>query len=67
MRLKNITLSYNFPRALCQKMYLSDLKIFFSGENLITWDHLPKGIDPELNDFAYPYYKTISFGINVTL
>ena len=67
LRLKNITLSYNFPRALCQKMYLTDLKVFFSGENLMTWDRLPKGIDPELNDFQYPYYRTISFGINVTL
>ncbi len=66
-RLKNITLGYTFPKNICQSLTLSNLKIFFSGENLFTWDHLPKGIDPELNDFKYPYYRTLSFGINVTL
>lgn len=67
LRLKNITVSYNIPESICQKLYLSGLKVFLSGENLYTWDKLPKGIDPELHDFEYPYYKTISFGVNVTL
>ncbi len=66
-RLKNVTLGYTFPKNICNRLSLSNLKVFFSGENLFTWDKLPKGIDPELNDFKYPYYRTISFGVNVTL
>lgn len=67
LRLKNVTLGYTFPKSICQKLHLQHMKVFVSGENLYTWDHLPKGIDPELKDFAYPFYRTISFGVNLTL
>lgn len=67
LRLKNITLSYNFPKQLMQKIGFVSGKIFFSGENLVTFDHLNKGIDPERLSWGYPFYATYSFGINITL
>lgn len=67
MRLKNITLAYTFPKALISKVSLSALKVFVSAENLATINSLPKGYDPERLSWGYPFYRTLSFGLNVTL
>lgn len=67
MRIKNLTLSYTFPIQLIQKMYLKGLKVFISGEDLFTFDHLPAGIDPENLGWNYPHASTVSFGMNFTL
>lgn len=67
LRVKNITLSYNLPANIVRRMYLKNVKVFFSGENLFTFDHLPSGIDPENLGWTYPHYRTLSFGINLNL
>lgn len=67
MRLKNITLAYTFPKALISKVSLSALRVFVSAENLATISSLPKGYDPERLSWGYPFYRTLSFGLNVTL
>ncbi|MBL7972462.1 MAG: hypothetical protein JNL03_13175, partial [Prolixibacteraceae bacterium] len=67
LRVKNITLNYNLPANILKMIYLQNAKLFFSGENLFTFDHLPSGIDPENLGWTYPHYRTISFGINLTL
>jgi TonB-linked SusC/RagA family outer membrane protein len=70
LRLQNITLSYTFPKMICEKLHISQLKVFASGENLYTWDHLPEGLEPEMLDagaWQYPFMKKISFGVNITL
>lgn len=67
MRIKNLTLSYSFPKQLINPIHLSSLKAFVSCENLHTFHHLPDGYDPERLSWGYPFFRTISFGINVTL
>lgn len=67
LRIKNVTLSYTFPRTLVQQLALSQLKAFVSIENLATFTGLVKGIDPETLSWNYPAFRTISFGVNVTL
>lgn len=71
LRVKNITLSYSLPKQLINKARISSIQIFFSGENLFTFDHLPVGLDPEYenkgNGSFYPFMKMYSFGINVNL
>ena len=75
LSVKNITLSYMFPHSLINKLGVNKLSIFFSGENLFTFDHLPKGVDAErvvtddlgARGFSYPYMRQFSFGINLTL
>ena len=47
LSIRNITLSYNFPSKWMSKIGVNNLAVFFSGENLYTFDHLPKGLDPE--------------------
>lgn len=67
MRIKNVTLSYTFPKEMVSKWYLNSLKLFVSAENLATFTSLPKGYDPERLSWGYPFYRTLSFGLNVTL
>ena len=68
VRLQDLTLSYNVPKSIMQKIKLERLKIFANGKNLLTftdWD----GWDPEtgtgLDAGAYPLLKSYSFGLNV--
>ncbi len=67
LRVKNITLSYKLPKSFLNRIHLNNVKVFFSGENLFTFDHLPEGIDPENLGWTYPQYRTISFGLNLNL
>lgn len=50
LRLKNLTLEYTFPKQWAEKIYLQNLKIYFTGENLLTFTPLKKharNYDPE--------------------
>lgn len=47
IRLKNVTLGYTLPKSICNKLSIQTLRIFFSGENLYTWHHLPSGYYPD--------------------
>jgi len=66
LRLKNITLGYNLPVRLVKKAGFNSVKFFSSIENPYTWSHLEKGRDPESLSWGYPFYKTTSFGVNMT-
>lgn len=71
MRIKNVTLSYTFDRQLIRKAYLTNAKVFVSVDNLATISHTPKGYDAEGNSsnsigYSYPFYRTISFGVNLS-
>jgi TonB-linked SusC/RagA family outer membrane protein len=78
-RLKNINVGYTLPAKISKTIKLQTTRIYFSGENLLTIDNLSIPIDPEvnytsagLNDTStfgrvYPYRKTFSVGVQVTL
>lgn len=66
LRLKSLTLGYNLPEALTQKVGIQKCRLYVSGENLLTFDHTPDGFDPELDDpYKYPMQKSVSVGVNV--
>lgn len=46
IRLQNVQLGYNLPSYLKAKLHLQSVRIYISGENLLTIDKLPKLIDP---------------------
>lgn len=46
MRVRNITLGYTFPKSMLNKIFVKNLRVYCSGQNLFTFDKLPKGIDP---------------------
>ena len=66
LRVKNVTLSYTFPKALLSRAHIANLRVYASGENLFTFTSLPKGIDPETLSWSYPLYRTVSLGLNLT-
>ncbi len=66
-RIKNVTLAYTFPKSWVTKISLSQLKAFVGVENLATFSSLAKGIDPETLSWNYPAFRTVSFGLNITL
>ena len=73
-RLKNLTFGYTIPEKLLKKAKLSQLRVYFSGENLAYASQLTKGsryVDPEQamtdgNLSVYPWQKTFMFGIDLT-
>ncbi|MCL5129268.1 TonB-dependent receptor [Algibacter sp. L4_22] len=75
VRLKNISLGYNFPEDVLTKINLSAVRLHVSGQNLLTLTSY-KGVDPEVSysnsssniglDYgSYPNVKSITFGLNI--
>jgi hypothetical protein len=76
LRLKNLQIGYNLPKAVLQKMCVSQFRIFVGGDNLLTWTPYFDG-DPERAGGSgstagdgtwctYPQTKTLTGGINVS-
>lgn len=73
LRLKNLTVGYTLPTKVANKIGLSYLRVYFSGENLWTWSAVhSKYIDPEQissdsdkKGNVYYWYKTFSVGLSV--
>ena len=76
LRLKTITLSYDFQPKWLKKISLSKLQAYVTGQNLLTFTNY-KGYDPEVNAYGsdavaqgvdygtYPQSKAVIFGLNV--
>jgi TonB-linked SusC/RagA family outer membrane protein len=68
IRLKNVELGYNLPGNISKKIGMSNLRIYVSGLNLITWDKM-KIWDPESissDGQYYPQAKILNTGVRVT-
>ena len=71
LRLKTVTLSYNLPSKWMQAAGMRNVRIFASGNNLLTWAAY-KNIDPEqpvngVATWALPNLKSVTFGIEIGL
>ena len=73
IRLKNLQIGYNLPHRLIEMANLRSMRIFVSGENLLTFTNLLDTFDPEdlglsgWNDGkTYPLSKVYSAGIEIT-
>lgn len=67
LRLKNITLSYSLPQAAANKLKARQIRIYGSGQNVLTWTKL-LNYDPEMSSSSgrgYPQQRVISFGLNI--
>ena len=75
-RLRNVTLSYNLPKAWIQKVRMSGARVYVSGDNLLTLSKF-SGMDPEvrldsdtyhhagLYASNYPVPLSVVFGIDI--
>lgn len=70
LRLKNVQLGYTFPKAWTERLSMQNLRLFFTGTNLVTFTDVEE-FDPERptgdeRNRAYPGLKSYSFGLNIT-
>ena len=71
MRLKNLQLGYTFPKVVINTLRLQNLRIYVSGENLLTITKLSNTMDPETAGIGrkggtvYPLSRTYSLGLSV--
>lgn len=71
MRLKNLQVGYTLPHEFSSKFHVDALRVYFSGENLLTFTRMTDLFDPETigeNDQGnvYPLTRTWSFGLSIT-
>lgn len=76
LRVKDISLSYNFKHSKLRKWGIARLQPYVTASNLITWTNY-SGMDPEVNQWGnsgsvqgidwgtYPQTKSFVFGVNV--
>ena len=73
-RIRNVSLAYNFDKALISKIGMQALKLYVNIQNLKTWKH-NTGYTPELggsaiafgvDDGSYPMPAIYTFGFNLT-
>lgn len=68
VRLKNVTIGYTLPKRIVSKAGISNLRIYASGYNLLTFTEY-KYHDPEGQNYVrdfYPQQRTFSFGIDLS-
>lgn len=68
LRLKNFQLGYSLPSSWLNAIKLSQLRFYFSTDNLFTITGF-SGLDPEKKDIndGYPLMRSFSFGINIEI
>ena len=79
VRLKNLTLAYNLPTSVANKLKITNARFYVSGVNLYTFTKYP-GWDPEVNTdyrsgnvnqgsdfYAAPQIKSIVVGLTIGL
>ena len=72
VRLRNVTLGYTLPSKLTGKLDIKSLRVFASGDNLLTFGSAAKrGTNPEqgfggTTNNRFPTSKTIAFGVQVS-
>ena len=65
LRLRSLEVGYQFPFKKINKLFLKDLRLYFRGMNLLTFDHLNGFFDPEVLE-GYPVLKSYNLGVNIT-
>lgn len=72
VRLKNLQLGYTLPGSVTSRTPFADARIYFSGENLLTFQSMPKAFEPESMISSgsmmrtYPIRQMYSIGLNIT-
>jgi len=76
IRLKNIEIGYSFSERALKRVGITSTRIYINGNNLLTWDNLLPGQDPEMPDYSLdpsnastgePYPATMIFNVGLNL
>jgi TonB-dependent starch-binding outer membrane protein SusC len=76
IRCKNISLGYNIPQSLIQRLHINSLRVYANVSNVFLITRY-KGLDPEIGSWDpinagvdggyYPQPRVFTFGLNVSL
>lgn len=72
IRLKSVTLGYNFPQTLLAKTkVINAARLYVTGSDLWEYSKITDGWDPEASmgvsgTGRYPFVRTVTFGMNLT-
>lgn len=71
LRLKTLVVGYTWPTVkITNDFSLNKVRVYFSGYDLFEFTSVKDGFDPEQgensNNNSYPFYRTYSFGLNVS-
>jgi TonB-linked SusC/RagA family outer membrane protein len=69
LRVKNITIGYSIPSKVLERIKVSNLRFYATGENLYEWSSIKDYIDPEATGnegYAYPIQRKVSLGMSLT-
>lgn len=69
LRLRNVSLGYNFPSTVLQRLKVENIRLSLSGENLWTLTHF-SGIDPDADSRGdigtkYPFARKLLVGLQI--
>lgn len=66
LRLKSLEFGYSFPEQIIKKAAMSNLRLYFSGTNLLTFSKF-KLWDPEMggDGLGYPVQRVFNFGVQL--
>ena len=68
-RLKSLVIGYTLPKFISSKIRADRARVFFAGNDLFELTSVKDGFDPERGESAdnsYPFFRTWSFGFNLT-
>lgn len=65
-RLKNVTLGYTLPESVAGSFGMSRARIYLNGENLLTWTPFELGDPERAGNLSYPFFRTLTVGIDVS-
>jgi hypothetical protein len=75
LKIKQVSLGYTLPQNVVRKIAMSNVRLYFTVENLHTFTNYP-GVDPEVGASTvnslgidrgmYPFTKTYLFGANIS-
>lgn len=80
-RLKNIQLGYSLPGSLTKRIGLNNMRVYLTGQNLLTITEMNNGYDPEISEFnssldtsdgkvnsgrVYPNLKVYALGVDIS-
>ncbi|WP_223548718.1 TonB-dependent receptor [Aestuariivivens sp. NBU2969] len=67
LKIQNITFGYSLPSDFLNRLKINKFRVFVSGNNLFTFDNLPKGLDPDQgSNGVYPIMRQFSAGLNLS-
>ena len=70
LRLKNAEIGYTLAASLLNRVGIGSARVYLNGSNLLTWDKMFPGEDPEFppvgaNSEPYPVTMIVNMGLNI--